>query len=381
MAAGARTWSPDRFVSDVERLALGVPARERLFDEAAARLKRTIPFDGACWHTLDPGSGLITQHRLQGLPDRFAVLAHNEYVVEDVNRFVDLARRRRKAATIEEATGGNARSSPRQRDLLAPAGLGPELRCAFVSEGVVWGALILVRRAGASEFERSEVDLIARTSRLFAQAVRRGLVAEAAGPEPARPETVAMVELDATGRLLRASSSADALLAELSGTTPEAALSSPALHALASATRAAGPGEPLPTATVKTPSGSWLVLHGGVIGPRRDGVVSVFVQRAHPMLVAAQLMKAFGLTAREEEVARLGLRGATTAQMAVRLAISPHTVGDHLKSIFDKTGARTRGELAARLFFGEHLPRIERRTRLGDDASFADAPRQPRRAR
>jgi DNA-binding CsgD family transcriptional regulator len=92
-------------------------------------------------------------------------------------------------------------------------------------------------------------------------------------------------------------------------------------------------------------------------------------------------MQAFGLTSREEEVARLVLRGATTAQMARLLAISPHTVGDHLKAIFDKTGARTRGELAARLFLGEHLPRIERRTALGDDASFVDAPRQPSRAR
>jgi hypothetical protein len=48
---------------------------------------------------------------------------------------------------------------------------------------------------------------------------------------------------------------------------------------------------------------------------------------------------------------------------------------DHLKSIFEKTGARTRGELSATLFFSEHLPRIERRVAIGDDASFVDAPR------
>ena len=48
-------------------------------------------------------------------------------------------------------------------------------------------------------------------------------------------------------------------------------------------------------------------------------------------------------------------------QAAQRLAISPHTVNDHLKSIFDKTGTRTRGELSATLFFGEHLPRIQKR--------------------
>ena len=73
---------------------------------------------------------------------------------------------------------------------------------------------------------------------------------------------------------------------------------------------------------------------------------------------------------------QLVLRGATAIQAAERLTISPHTVNDHLKSIFDKTGARTRGELSATLFFGEHLPRIRDGVPLGDDASFVDAPRQ-----
>jgi hypothetical protein len=71
-------WDGSRVLADLDRLALRGLSRERFFDEAAARLKRAIPFDGACWHTLDPGSTLITQHRLQDLPDRFPVLADNE---------------------------------------------------------------------------------------------------------------------------------------------------------------------------------------------------------------------------------------------------------------------------------------------------------------
>ena len=74
-------------------------------------------------------------------------------------------------------------------------------------------------------------------------------------------------------------------------------------------------------------------------------------------------------------MAQLVLRGATTTQIASRLAISSHTVSDHLKAIFDKTGSRTRGELSASLFFGEHLPRIEKAVGVGDDASFVDTPR------
>jgi hypothetical protein len=36
---------------------------------------------------------------------------------------------------------------------------------------------------------------------------------------------------------------------------------------------------------------------------------------------------------------------------------------------------RTREEFSATLFLGEHLPRIQARVPLGDDASFIDAPR------
>src|ERR1700752_4744401 len=138
------TWTPGRLLDDLERLPLRAPPRAVFFDEAAAPLKRAVPFDGACWHTLDPGSDLITQHRLQNLPDRFPVLANNEYAVRDVNKFAQLARAKRKAATLSEDTQGQLRRSPRFRDLLAPAGLGCELRSAFVADGAMWGALILV---------------------------------------------------------------------------------------------------------------------------------------------------------------------------------------------------------------------------------------------
>jgi DNA-binding CsgD family transcriptional regulator len=371
--------SGGQVLADLERLALRAPTRAEFFDEAAVRLKRAVPFEGACWHTLDPGSDLITQHRLQDLPDRFAVLADNEYAVKDVNKFKQLARARRKAATLAEATGGHPEKSPRFRDLLTRAGLGPELRSAFVADGATWGALILVRRTGQPEFQNHEVDLLASASALFARAVRRGLIAEActSGAEP--PGAPGVIELDGFGEIIRASSSAGPLLAELAGGSAEEGLHSPSIHAIASATREAIATEAgvreLPSATVKTPAGGWLVLHGGLLGDLRAGAVAVFIQRAHPTLVAPLMLKAYGLTPREQEVAQLVLRGATTVQVARRLAISPHTVGDHLKSIFDKTGARTRGELSATLFFGEHLPRIQKDVRVGDDASFVDAPR------
>lgn len=307
------------------------------------------------------------------------MLAHNEYVVDDVNKFETLAHAKRRAATLSQATAGHPEQSARFRDLLNPVGVGPELRSAFVADGAAWGALILVRWAGQPEFEDGDVELFSRASELFARAVRRGLVSEACESGSAAADAPGVVELDASGKLLRASSSAGPLLAELSGETVEAGVSSAALQAVAGATRraiaAAGAAASLPSSTVKTSAGTWLVLHGGRLGAPGAGDVAVFIQRAHPTLVAPLLLKAHGLTPREQQVAQLMLRGATTAQAARRLGISPHTVNDHLKAVFEKTGARTRGELSAKLFFGEHLPRIEHRVAIGDDASFIDAPR------
>jgi DNA-binding CsgD family transcriptional regulator len=384
MSATGATWAAEQVLADLERLALRAPSRAEFFDEAALRLKRAVPFDGACWHTLDPGSDLITQHRLQDLPDRFPVLANNEYQVDDVNKFARLARAQRKTATLTQATDGQPERSPRFRELLAPAGLGAELRSAFVVDRSTWGALILVRRAGQSDFEDQEAALVEAASALFARAVRRGLVVEASLAEATAADAPGVLELDAEGRLVRASSSAEPLLAELSGGAPGAGVQAPAIHAVAEATRhaiavaGAGGGHSapaLPSVPVKTPAGTWLVLHGALLGEARANQIAVFIQRAHPTLVAPLLLQAYGLTAREQEVAQLVLRGATTVQAAQRLGISPHTLTDHMKSIFEKTGARTRGELSATLFFGEHLPRIQHKVGVGDDASFIDAPR------
>jgi DNA-binding CsgD family transcriptional regulator len=61
--------------------------------------------------------------------------------------------------------------------------------------------------------------------------------------------------------------------------------------------------------------------------------------------VAPLIVEAYGLTQRELDVTRAIARGLGTAEMASHLFISQHTVRDHVKSVFEKVGVSSRGEL------------------------------------
>ena len=64
------------------------------------------------------------------------------------------------------------------------------------------------------------------------------------------------------------------------------------------------------------------------------------------------LLAACGLTPRELDIARHVLRGDSTKTIANARHISAHTAQDHLKSVFDKIGVRSRRDLVGRLLAG-----------------------------
>lgn len=112
------------------------------------------------------------------------------------------------------------------------------------------------------------------------------------------------------------------------------------------------------SARVLTPAGRWAVVRGSMLGDGSDARVAVIMEPVRPIEMAPLIADAYGLTDREREVTELVARGLTTNEIAAELHLSPYTVQDHLKAIFERTGTRSRGELVARLFFDHHAPRL-----------------------
>ena len=74
------------------------------------------------------------------------------------------------------------------------------------------------------------------------------------------------------------------------------------------------------------------------------------VEPAKSTDIAPIVIEAYGLSSRERDVVRAIARGLSTPDIAAELFLSAHTVRYYIKSVFEKVGVSTRGELVAKLF-------------------------------
>src|SRR5678815_437244 len=146
-------------------------------------LGRVVGFDGSCWHTIDPATVLITSHLTLNLPSRFPLLAANEYLADDVNKFADLAAAPQKVGVLSQATDGQPQRSQRWREMLRPGGFDGELRVSFVDGVGCWGSLILVRDWGRADFDPETMRAIQRLAGALVGGLRRTVVAQRASVE------------------------------------------------------------------------------------------------------------------------------------------------------------------------------------------------------
>jgi DNA-binding CsgD family transcriptional regulator len=335
-------------------------------DDASAALASAVPnenhLNGPYWYTLDPESRLITSdYGGEGCKLNTSEVMRWEYLDDDVNKYSEVLGHPCGVQTLHEVTRGKPERSRIYREYMAVEGIAQEMLVALgTSTGEFWGTVRLNRLPGQPEFAADELAFMAAVAPDLAEGIRRGLVVGEA-TDPDRPDAPGLIIVDADGEIVSLSARATRWIERLPGRSARgslpASIASAASAALACA-RGEDPAEES-TALVRSVDGCWISVHGTVIGGGRTPTAAVIIEPAHPDRITPLLMAIHGLTPREREVTRLVLQGRSTTQIANRLGMSPHTVQQHLKGIFEKVGVRSRRELVGALFFENFEPRVQ----------------------
>ncbi|TDD49288.1 LuxR family transcriptional regulator [Kribbella antibiotica] len=324
---------------------------------ATELLAQAIPFDSLCMGTSDPATNLLcgaVLHDLDQLSTEEFVEA--EYGDPDYNHFVDLARRTVGVSILDEATDGNPQLSRRYREFLTRIDIPHEMRSALRSTGRMWGVVTLYRSTGRSGFSPGEAAFMHRIEPVLARGLRRGLIVGDV-QRAERSAANAVVILNAADQVVSATDAAEQRFLDLGGDLWS--LLPVAVKSVVAAARGVA-GQWVPEMQVRTQAGEWLTLHAArVRGPEgTTDDVAVTIAPAGPAEIIPLVVAAHGLTKREQQVVQQVLAGASTAEIARRLHMSPYTVQDHLKVVFEKVGVSSRRELTSRVFFDHYVGRF-----------------------
>jgi DNA-binding CsgD family transcriptional regulator len=323
--------------------------------EVVRAIHALLPVDAVFLAAADPGALLFTsifaEEPLLGVADQFL---DNEFGQDDVNKLQSLATGTRQVATLDSATRGKRAGSARYRDIMAPLGLGDELRAALVTPSGCWGYLCLHRAESPYGFSPAEVRLIGRLAASLGNGFRLSLAAP--GTEGIAAIAPGVVVLHPDHTLAAITGEAERVLADIADYSSTSGRLPAAVYVAAACLQSIDRGTALPNASptvrVRTMNSGWLLVHATHLRGTVDDDIAVIIEPAHPSRTAPLVLRSLGLTPRESEVALLVLRGASTKAIGAELHLSAYTVKDHLKSIFDKAGIRSRRDLVAQVLTG-----------------------------
>ncbi|HEY7294245.1 MAG TPA: LuxR C-terminal-related transcriptional regulator [Dehalococcoidia bacterium] len=239
-------------------------------------------------------------------------------------------------------------------------GMGDELRAALRSGEGCWGVLCLHRELSPAGFSDDEAALLHDLAPHLAEGLRAAVLLERVDTAPvASGPGLLLLRDDFT--LVAMTAAAQAMVDEIADWPLRQELPQ-AITAVAVRLKQlehdveAAP-ELLPRLRVRTHAGRWLMVHASRLtgnGAEPKGQMAVILEEAQPLEVAPLKLAAYALTPREREVATLVLAGRSTEAIAAALVISPLTVQQHLKAMFEKLGVRSRRELVARLLAAQY---------------------------
>lgn len=362
MSRTVETVAPDRAERtrrSVRRWCATAETTHELLEGVANRVRPILEYEGAAWLVTDPASVLLLDGYVEGFPaDICGPWIHNQIAVPDVMKFTELARRRDPSASLHAETDGDVATSALWRDVYEPASFDDELRSVFRDTNGAWGIVGMARAKGQEPFSADHRALLTAIGPDLAAGLRR--ITRRWSGEVAAPNGPGLLLIRPSGEVTPGTEAGAQWLDRLvPADSYRQRTSLLALQALVAG------GHPDRHVRLRTRDGVWVTLHAEAMTDD-SGTLAVIVEAAHPRHIAEVVARAHGLSTREQEVALAIARGATTDEIAGDLFISTHTVRDHLKSAFAKTGVGSRAELVDAIFHDHYADDFHGRVEVVD---------------
>jgi DNA-binding CsgD family transcriptional regulator len=312
----------------------------RLRVDLLGKLRRAVGFDAYAFVLTDPETTVgsspladVPTSLLGALPR----LIRAKYLTT-ANRWTGLEPG--QVALLSTASGGDP-----LRALLAPHGVADVASVVFRDRFGCWGFLDLWRSGGV--FSTAEARRVAAFAEPVTAALRECQAATfvARPSSTSRPGPVVLLlspGLDVIGQTPQTHEYLQALIPPSQGRAPVPASAYNAAAQLLAVE--SGVDDHQPRARVHLSHGLWLTLRAARIGAD----IAVTIEESTPAERLDLFARACALSARESELLTHLASGADTREVAGRMFLSEHTVQDHLKSVFAKTGTRNRKALLAR---------------------------------
>jgi len=324
--------------------------------ELLAELRRAVGFDAYAWLLTDPETtvGSAPLADVPCLPE-LPRLIRLKYLTP-VGRWTALPPP--GVATLLGATGGEPSRSRLWRELLAAYQVVDLASVVFRDAYGCWGFLDLWRVGPAGPaFTAGETGLLAEIAPAVTAGLRRAQAATFTAPPGAGPSGPVVLLLSPELSPLAQTPQTDAYLRALvppegdARPVPAAAYN---VGAQLLAVEDGVDGNP-PAARVHLSGGHWLSVRAARMDDAPAavrGTIAVTIEPASPGERLDLFGRAYGLTQRETELLRQLACGSDTRALARGMGVSEHTVQDHLKSVFARTGTRSRRDLLARALGG-----------------------------
>ena len=325
--------------------------------QVLAILREVIDFDAYVWLLTDPVTavGVAPLAEVPCLPELPALIGAK--YATPVNRWTVLQLQSSPVGTLSDAVGGELSRSLMWRDVLCRYGTGDVASAVFADQFGCWGFLDLWRNTTRGPFSTAEAGLIATITAPLATALRQCQARTFVDPAtPHRPDLGPVVlTLDDHLRIASRTAASRAWLDALLPPEPDQKAIPASVYNVAAQLLAVEKGVDAHPAFARThlADGFWLALRAARLSPdqppaERAATIVVTIEEASASERLELFGRAFGLTAREYQLFGLLVTGSDTRSMARQMSLSEHTIQDHLKSIFAKTGAHDRVTVLSR---------------------------------